>query len=596
MKGTLKGSFLLESAWEVCNQVGGIYTVIRSKILSQKKHWGENYLLIGPWVNNQEFESLENDGSAIYQVCEHMRAQGVDVRYGTWLVSGKPKVVLLNPQSVFHRLGEIKFDIWESFGIDSDTHDDLKDQVLAFSFLSQWFIHDLIAKDPKHKFVAHFHEWMSGLPIPYLKRSGASIKTIFTTHATLLGRFLAMNDPNFYERLPYSNWEAEAQHFNVNTQVKIERAAAHGAHVLTTVSDVTAEECVYLLGRKPEYITPNGLNIERYEAMHEFQSMHLEAKEGINNFVTGHFFPSYRFNLDKTLYFFTSGRFEYKNKGYDITLEALARLNHLMHVYQLDTTVVMFLVTKQPYHSINVRSLESRAMMDELRHTCQEIEDDIAEGLFKYSAGNANEKLPDLNQLVPEHRKLQYRRAMQSSKTDALPQVVTHDLVNQETDPVLNFLRTSNLVNNEYDKVKIVYHPDFISSTSPLFHMDYDKFVRGCHLGVFPSYYEPWGYTPVECLVRGIPSITSDFSGFGDYVIKNLKDKNKDGLAIVNRKYKSFDEAANQLAHQMLDFVKMNRRERITQRNNVEQLSTEFDWERLIEYYIEAYEYVLKND
>ena len=595
MNQKLKGGFLIESAWEVCNQVGGIYTVIRSKILSQKKEWGDNYLLIGPYFNSQEFEEVEDDGSPAFRVCAKMREQGIDIHYGTWLVSGKPKVVLINPHSIFHKLGDIKFQIWEDFGIDCGNHDDLKDQVIGFSFLSQWFIHDLIKEDQKHQMVAHFHEWMAGLPIPFLKKSGADIKLLFTTHATLLGRFLAMNDPNFYERLPYANWEEEAKHFNVKTQVGIERAAAHGANFLTTVSDVTSEECVYLLGRKPEFITPNGLNIERFEAMHQFQGMHQDAKDKIHDFVTGHFFPSYKFDLDKTLYFFTSGRFEYKNKGYDLTLEALARLNHKMHQYGINLTVVMFIVTKQPFHSVNIQSLESKAMMDELKHTCEEIEEEMSEQLFRISAGNANDKLPDLNDLVPENLRLKFRRAMQNSKTNKLPQVVTHNLMHQDTDPVVNFLRTSNMVNNEYDKVKIIYHPDFISSASPLFHMDYDEFVRGCHLGVFPSYYEPWGYTPVECLVRGIPSITSDFSGFGDYVQKNLKEKNKDGLYIVDRKYKSFDEAAEQLSNQMLDFVKMDRRERITQRNNAESLSTEFDWEKLINHYTKAYEQVMKD-
>lgn len=595
MNKHFKKSFLIESAWEVCNQVGGIYTVIRSKILSQKKQWGDNYLLLGPYFDNQEFEPIEDPDSKIYQVCKRMQEQGIDAKYGTWLVSGNPKVVLLNPFSIYNRLGEIKFEIWEKFGIESTTHDDLKDQVIAFGFLSQWFIHDLVAADEEKSFVAHFHEWMAGLPIPYLNSSGCNIKTLFTTHATLLGRYLAMNDPNFYENLPYANWEKEAQYFNVETQVKLERSAAHGANILTTVSDVTAEECVYLLGRKPEFITPNGLNIDRYEALHKFQSLHLDAKRKIHDFVTGHFFPSYKFDLDKTLYFFTSGRFEYNNKGYDLTLEALARLNHLMHVHQIDMNVVMFLVTKQPVYSISAQVLQSRAMMDELKHTCTAIEKDISQMLFRVSAGNSEDKLPDLNALVPEHTRLQFRRAMQGSKTNQLPTIVTHELVNRDQDPVINFLTTANLVNNEYDKVKMVYHPDFISSTSPLFHMDYDEFVRGCHLGVFPSYYEPWGYTPVECLVRGIPSITSDLSGFGDYVLKNLREKNKEGLYIVDRKYRSFNEAADQLAHQMLDFVQLNRRDRINQRNNVEQLSTEFDWEKLLKFYTKAYIQVLKD-
>lgn len=595
MNKNFKDSFLVECAWEVCNQVGGIYTVIRSKIISQKQQWGDNYLLVGPYLNNQEFEPIEKEDSAVFRTVEKMRNQGIDIHYGTWLVSGNPKVVLINPYSIYYKLAEIKFEMWEHFGIDCSQHDDLKDQVIGFGYLLQWFIHDLVQQNSEKKHLAHFHEWMAGMPIPYLRRSNCDIKTVFTTHATLLGRYLAMNDANFYDNLPYADWAKEAKHFNVETQVYIERSAAHGANVLTTVSDITAEECVYLLGRKPEFITPNGLNVERYEALHEFQSLHLDAKKSIHNFITGHFFPSYKFDLDKTLYFFTSGRFEYQNKGYDLTLEALARLNHLMHIYQIDMTVVMFIVTKQPVHNISVESLHRRAMMDELKKTCHEIELEVENQLYRASAGNTSDKLPDLNELVPEHMKLQYRRVMQSTRRQDRPSVVTHDLVHGHSDPVINFLWNANLMNNSYDKVKMVYHPDFISSTNPLFHMDYDKFVRGCHLGVFPSYYEPWGYTPVECLVRGIPSVTSDLSGFGDYVLKNLRDKNKEGLYIVNRKYSNFNEAADQLANQMLQFVQLSRRERIAQRNNVEQLSTEFDWEKLVKYYTAAYVQVLKD-
>jgi len=593
MNESFNNSYLVESAWEVCNQVGGIYTVIRSKILSQKSQWGDNYLLLGPYFDVKEFEPITDYNCPVGRACLKMREQGIDIHYGTWLVSGRPKVVLINPFSIYWKLGDIKYEMWESFNISSTQHDDLLDQVVAFGFLSQWFVHELQREQPEYKHVAHFHEWMAGLAIPYLRRSNTGIKLVFTTHATLLGRYLAMNDPNFYNRLPYTNWESEANYFNIITQVMLERAAAHGAHILTTVSDITAEECVYLLGRYPEVITPNGLNIQRYEAIHEFQSMHLESKKKINEFIIGHFFPSYKFDLDKTLYFFTSGRFEYQNKGYDITIEALAKLNHLMHQENIDANVVMFIVTKQPFHSMNVNVLQSRAMMEDLKLTCAEIEKEISNKFFANVAGSPDDKLPDLNNYVEEHMKLRFRRSMQSSRTHQLPPVVTHNLVNDGADPVMNFLRSSGLLNHHHDKVKIVYHPDFITATNPLFHMDYSQFVRGCHLGVFPSYYEPWGYTPVESLVRGIPAITSDLAGFGDYVLKNIPEQINDGLYVVERKNKSFHESAEQLAHFMLEFVKLNRRERIMQRNKVEQLSLLFDWNELIDYYNDAYKKAL---
>ncbi len=598
MKGKSgKTEFLIESAWEVCNQVGGIYTVIRSKILSQQKRWGENYLLVGPYFGaNHEFEEIEYEDSPTFRACQKMRDNGIEVHYGTWLVSGRPKTVLINPHSIFHKLGDIKFEMWESFDIPSTSHNDLLDQVLGCSYLNQWFIHELAKEQDKINLTVHFHEWMVGLAVPYLRRSELDIKIIFTTHATLLGRYLAMSDSNFYDKLYEVNWYDEAVHFDSLTQVKIERAAAHGATIFTTVSDITARECIFLLGRKPEVITPNGINIQRFGDMQHTQGMHAEFKQKINDFVIGHFFPSYKFNLDKTVYFFTSGRFEFKNKGYDITLEALARLNHLMHEENIDMNVVFFIVTKQPTNHFNIKSLTSRTMMEELKTTCNSIEGEISKKLFETVAGHDEDKLPDLNQFVEDHMRLKFRRIMQSSKTDGLPPVCTHNLHDDSKDEVLGFLRESGLINKPEDKVKIVYHPDFISITNPLFHMEYDQFVRGCHLGVFPSYYEPWGYTPVECLLRGVSAITSDLAGFGDYAKQHVPEEINQGLWVVDRNGRSFHEAADQLAFQMLSFLKLNRRERIAQRNRVEQTAQHFDWTNLIKFYNKAYDLHAEND
>ena len=125
--------------------------------------------------------------------------------------------------------------------------------------------------------------------------------------------------------------------------------------------------------------------------------------------------------------------------------------------------------------------------------------------------------------------------------------------------------------------------------------MEYNQFVRGCHLGVFPSYYEPWGYTPLECVVRGIPTVTSDLSGFGDFMMQLMKDYDKIGVYVSNRKNKSFDKAAEELANTMLKFVKMNRRERITLRNKVENISEVFDWTNLRSYYDTAHDLAVKR-
>jgi glycogen(starch) synthase len=592
-------ALLVEVAWEVCNQVGGIYTVIRSKAPTMTEKWDENYCLLGPYLHNKmpaEFEPAKEYDDEFGKAALKLREAGIEVYYGRWLVTGRPKVVLINFYSIYQKLVDIKFFYWEHHGISHTGYDPLLDQVMGFGFVVKEFFKALASPEVTVKpIVAHFHEWMVGSAIPDLRRENVHVNIVFTTHATLLGRYLAMNDAHFYDNLAFVDWESAAKNYNVEPQAKIERAAAHGAHVFTTVSEVTARECLVLLGRNPDLILPNGINIHRFVALHEFQNLHKDYKNKIHQFVMGHFFHNYSFDLDKTLYFFTSGRFEYRNKGFDVTIEALARLNYKMQCEGIDQTVVMFFITKQPCYSINSQALQSRAMLEEIRSACTAIEKQIGEKLFYAAAGAPEQQLPDLNSFVEEYWKLRLRRTLQSWKDENKPSVVTHDLVHGGSDEILNFLQTTNLLNNEYDKVKVVYHPDFISPSNPLFGMEYGQFVRGCHLGVFPSYYEPWGYTPLEAIASGVPAITSDLSGFGDYVVNTIPDHDARGIYVINRRTQNFHEAAEELANEMLTFVKLTRKERIKQRNIVENSSELFDWKVLGEYYNKAHELALER-
>ena len=350
-KKIVESTLLTEVSWEACNQVGGIYTVLRSKVTSIIERMGDNYCLIGPYINSNvstEFEEADKNCNDVFaKTAQKMREMGYDVHYGKWLVTGRPNLILLNPYCVYDKLGDIKYNYWEHHHIEIPDGDELLDQLLAFGYLTKIFYDILVSKKLKSiKVIAHFHEWMAGLPIPEIKREQMPVSLVFTTHATLLGRYLAMNDPEFYNHLPYFDWQIEAQNFNITPQVQIERAAAHGAHVFTTVSEVTARECESLLGREPDFITPNGINIERFVALHEFQNLHQKYKDRINEFVMAHFFHSYTFDLDNTLYFFTSGRFEFRNKGFGLTLEALARLNYMMQKENIKKTVVLFFITK----------------------------------------------------------------------------------------------------------------------------------------------------------------------------------------------------------------------------------------------------------
>ncbi|HKL32041.1 MAG TPA: glycosyltransferase [Tangfeifania sp.] len=587
---------LFEIAWEVCNQVGGIYTVIRSKVPSVIEKWGkENYFLIGPYFEDQaaaHFDPATDYSTPVGKAVLKMQERGFDVHYGQWIVSGRPNVVLFNPFSVYDKLGEIKHFVRQDYHISLPGQDELLDKVAAFGFQVKEFLRYLRSTELREQNVtAHFHEWMAGLPIPGIRKENLDIKIVFTTHATLLGRYLAMNDSRFYDHLAFYNWETEAGKYNVKPIVEIERASAHGAHVFSTVSEVTARECTHLLGRTPDLILPNGLNIERFEALHQVQNQHSQYKGKIHDFVMGHFFQSYSFDLDNTLYFFTSGRYEYHNKGYDLTLEALARLNYKMQQANSKMTVVSFFITKRPFYTFNPEVLHSKAMIEDIQRVCEEIKEQVGQRLYtNITASNGVYEFPDLKDMVDDYLRLKLRRNVQSWKTNHLPKIVTHTLADDSKDEVLNFLRTANLVNNRHDKVKVVYHPDFISTSNPLFKMDYNQFVRGCHLGIFPSMYEPWGYTPLECLASGLPSVTSNLAGFGDYVQRNIQGHEKQGMFIIDRKSKDYHQTAEELANILFKFVQMTRRERIALRYQSEEASLHFDWSNLGKFYDTAYQ------
>jgi len=592
---------LVEAAWEVCNQVGGIYTVIRSKIPAAKDQWDKDYTLLGPYLDENtvtDVELLPPDNSLAGKAVKRMQEMGYNVHFGTWLVSGRPTVVLPDVHSVMHKLGDIKYFYYRDHHIQFDNYDYLTDQVMAFGYLVKIFISEItrlaLAKDTS--ILAHFHEWMSGTAIPDLRRAQVPARLIFTTHATILGRYLAMNNAAFYDHLPFLDWEKEAQHFNINVVAGLERACAHGAHVFTTVSQVTGRECLHLLGRNPDHILPNGFNVQRYSVLHEVQNVHQNFKSMIQRFVMGHFFQSYAFDLDKTLFFFTSGRYEYQNKGYDMTLEALARLNQRLKQEHAKETVVMFIITKRPVHSVNPNVLNSRAMMEEVERNCDSIVEQLRERLFLHAATNEHDhRVPPLNEFVDDYRKLRYRRTIRSWKSGELPGIVTHNMHDDSSDDVLNYLRNANLLNHKDDRVKFVYHPDFISSSNPLFRMEYGDFVRGCHLGIFPSNYEPWGYTPLECLVRGVATVTSDLAGFGDYSKAiDLADE-EHGFFMVARSQKDYHAAADDLANILYRVVKSSRKERIAMRNRCEDLSEQFDWSHLYMEYMKSYEKSMKQ-
>lgn len=586
------GAFLLEVAWEVCNQVGGIYQVLRSKAPAMIQRWRNRYCLVGPYIASKasvQFEPRRPTGW-LASVVDSLAAAGLIVHHGRWLISGRPRVLLLEYALPIPRLDEVKARLYRDHGIETPAGDAMIDGVVGLSegvrkLVAACCLHWGVGPDAARsdrRLLVHFHEWMGGLAIPMIRREKLGVSVAFTTHATLLGRYAASNEADFYDKLPRFDHAAEAARYGVKAQHAVERACAHGSHAFTTVSHITGEECEALLGRKPDVVVPNGLNIDRYNVGHDFQTFHAQFKERINRFVMGHFFPSYSFDLDRTLYFFTSGRFEPRNKGFDLCLDAMSRLNSILKSEGRPVNVVFFVIARVATRSLHPRALEYRGILNELREVCGRITRDLGERLFRVAAAGERVKLDDL---VDEYWKLRYRTAQTALKTDQLPLTHTHVIENENEDPVLRQIRALGLINRPEDPVKVVYHPDFITPTNPLWGLEYEQFVRGCHLGVFPSAYEPWGYTPLECVAMGVPAITSDLAGFGRFVMETMPDHDSWGLKVLKRRSRTFNDASSDLARMLLDFCRLDRRGRITIRNQVEQHSWDFDWSKLVTAY-----------
>ena len=588
---------LFEVGWEVCWQLGGIYTVLRTKAPAMQRRWGDRYTLVGPYnpvTAASEFEETPAEGM-LHEALEMLRDQGIGCHHGRWLVQGRPRVVLLDYHALFGRLHEDKYLLWQDHGIATDAGDGEVNEVVAFGMVVTRFFQALshlngVKTGGARPIIGHFHEWMAGVAVPRIAHLKLPVCTVFTTHATLLGRYLAADNPAFYSHLPYFDADAEADKYRIGPRHRIEKAAAHASTVFTTVSTITALEAESLLGRNADVLLPNGLDIQRFEAPHEFQYLHNQYKEAIHEFVMGHFFPSYTFDLNNTIYLFTAGRYEYTNKGIDLFVEALYRLNQRLKGTPGAPTVVAFIVTRADVRSVNVEVLQNQAQLDELKNFCESVQAEIGRQLFLNAARG---RQVGRGELITEETQIRLKRAMHAMRNTRLPPIITHDLNNDAADPVLNHLRYRGMINAADDPVKVVFHPQFVTATSPLIGLDYDQFVRGCHLGVFPSYYEPWGYTPMECAALGIPAVTTDLSGFGAYLDQTMENPRRYGLQVLKRREETFNEAAEELTTYLLGFCGMTRRQRIELRNRVESVCERFDWSELAIHYHDAHDLAL---
>ncbi|KAJ8956230.1 hypothetical protein NQ318_014961 [Aromia moschata] len=573
-----------EVSWEAANKVGGIYTVVRSKAYVSMEELGDQYCLIGPYKEHcarTEVEEGPLGSEALNRAVEAIRQRGFKLHTGRWLVDGNPQIILMDIGSAAWKLDEYKTELWSKTNIgvphlDIEANDAIILGYMVADFLAEFRNSaEALGEGTPARVVAHFHEWQAGIGLIALRTRHTNVATVFTTHATLLGRYLCAGNTDFYNNLDKFSVDEEAGKRQIYHRYCMERAATHLSHTFTTVSEITGFEAEHLLKRKPDVITPNGLNVKKFSALHEFQNLHALSKEKLHEFVRGHFYGHYDFDLDKTLYFFIAGRYEFGNKGADIFIEALARLNHHLKSMHPEITVVAFMIFPARTNNFNVESLRGHAVTKSLRDTINDIQNKIGKRMYEICLSG---RLPDAGDLLEKEELVRLKR---------VHLLVAEGRTAADHHPQRRRRLERSSFEHRAEVQPVQHHPRQIRRT-PLFGLDYEEFVRGCHLGVFPSYYEPWGYTPAECTVMGIPSITTNLSGFGCFMQEHIADPLSYGIYIVDRRYISLEDTVQQLAQYMYDFARLNRRQRIIQRNRTERLSDILDWRNLGVYYRQA--------
>ncbi|MBU0614775.1 MAG: glycogen/starch synthase [Nanoarchaeota archaeon] len=580
-----KANCLFEVSWEVCNKVGGIYTVIQSKT-AQIMGYYDNLFLIGPYFHDKaetEF-SQEPPSENMQKVFDELKKEGIDCYYGEWHIKGRPKVVLIDYFKFMEHKDGIKTRLWDSFKVDSLYSSNEFDEPVVWG----WAVGKLIEKFLEivgcPKVVVHCHEWLAGSPILYLKDKGVKVGTVFTTHATILGRSLAASERPLYDILDKIDPDQEARNLHIQDKFTMERATAQAADIFTTVSEITGLEAEHLLKRKPEFLVHNGMDIENLPNLEQIPSRHSNYKSKISEFVMPYFFPYYAFDLENTLYFLISGRYEFSNKGIDVFIESLGKLNDRLRAENSDKNIVAFLFIPAACKAIKLDIVKSKALFEDIE---DEVDDYMSTVRQKIVYSLANQQLPNKSNVFSEEFLFDMKKHILAFKKKGLPSVVTHDLC-ADNDIIVKSLIKNGLDNKKENNVKVIFYPTYISSSDGLLDLDYYPAIWGSHLGIFPSYYEPWGYTPLECAAHGVPSITTDLAGFGIFAEKNIKTKENPGIWVIKRRGKTYPEVVSQLTDAMYNYTNLPTKERIQNKITAEHFVRLLDWKNLIINYLEA--------
>ncbi len=534
--------YLIEVSWEVCNKVGGIHTVLSTKsgLLQQKLN--SNYILIGPDVWRGETENPEfiEDKGLFTAWREAATSEGLRIRTGRWNIAGHPVAIIIDFTPFISHKDQIFKVMWEQFNLDSISGQwDYVEPVL-FGYAAGRLIESFTRFNagPTERVLAHFHEWMTGSGVLYLKNSVPEVTTMFTTHATVMGRSLAGNYQPLYRDFESFDPEVKAREFNVVSKFSLEKNAARNADAFTTVSDLTARECSRFIGKEVDTITPNGFNDKFLPPEREFGNRRKDARKTLAKVSEALFEEPVS---DDVMFIAHSGRYEMRNKGIDVFIDSLSALKD--HD-KLKKDVVAFILV--PANQIGPRR--------DLRH--------ILHGDTGHP-GTGDKWL-------------------------------THYLHDYEYDPVIQRLKDAGLNNDRGDRVKIVFSPCYLNGNDGIFNMSYYDLLTGMDMTVFPSYYEPWGYTPMESIAFRVPAITTGLTGYGLWVRKHFSGE-KPALEVIDRDEDNYSLVVDTVAEKLAYFSGLQASAVEAFRKNALEISGITRWENLIDHYYTAYDKALRR-
>jgi len=589
----ISADYVFEASWEVCNKVGGIHTVLTSKVEHMKMRY-KNYYMIGPYISQNAKSEFTEEAlpEILKRPFEQLRSENIICHYGTWDdVKGKPKVILIEFFGMLDKKNSIKGEFWESYGIDSiRSYWDFEEPAM-WSYCVGRMIHLIYEHSLQGKnVVGQFHEWLAGFGLLYLKKHCKDVATVFTTHATVLGRTLASNGVNLYAELNRIDPVHEAYRFNVEAKFLTEKATAVNADIFTTVSEITGIEAEKFLSRRPEVLLYNGLDIDTFPGFEDLSVKHRASREKIREFLTYYYFPYYTFDIDKSLLFYTAGRYEYNNKGYDLLIKALGRLNErLKREGEHARTVTVFFWIPMEQHGLKIEVLENKNYYMHIKNYINANGTDIMTRMIYDVLSRKEDILPNM---IRDSFMQGLRKDIAAFERKGRPPSSTHN-IDEQNNQLAVALRQNGLLNRREDMVKAIIEPVYLDGNDGFIDLTYYDAIIGCHLGLFPSYYEPWGYTPLESVALGVPALTTDLSGFGLFLKNNSLDK--EGVYVLERHNIDDETALQNFTDTLFKFMKFSQQQRTDCKLNAKNVSLLADWKLFAEYYFNAHNMALQK-